>query len=113
MLHGDVWYASVRGCTNLRGLQQAASCFVGLHLVCACLHLCVLVVTATALHLLSTAGVGKMTWLLDFEGYSMRNAPAIRTSLAVLHTLQVRRQTLPLCLLCVLLLTQDACLHAE
>ncbi|WIA18642.1 hypothetical protein OEZ85_003348 [Tetradesmus obliquus] len=32
--------------------------------------------------------VGKMTWLLDFEGYSMRNAPAIRTSLAVLHTLQ-------------------------
>jgi hypothetical protein len=31
-----------------------------------------------------------MTWLLDFEGYSMRNAPAIRTSLAVLHTLQVR-----------------------
>lgn len=29
-----------------------------------------------------------MTWLLDFEGYSMRNAPAIRTSLQVLHTLQ-------------------------
>ncbi|KAF6254282.1 CRAL-TRIO domain-containing protein [Scenedesmus sp. NREL 46B-D3] len=29
-----------------------------------------------------------MTWLLDFVGYSMRNAPAIRTSLAVLHTLQ-------------------------
>eukprot|EP00878_Enallax_costatus_P038091 GHUV01043242.1.p1 GENE.GHUV01043242.1~~GHUV01043242.1.p1 ORF type:complete len:239 (+),score=55.01 GHUV01043242.1:696-1412(+) len=32
--------------------------------------------------------VGKMTWLIDFEGYSMRNAPAIRTSLQVLHTLQ-------------------------
>ncbi|KAF8064679.1 pitC [Scenedesmus sp. PABB004] len=32
--------------------------------------------------------VGKMTWLLDFEGYSLRNAPAVRTSLSVLHTLQ-------------------------
>lgn len=29
-----------------------------------------------------------MTWLLDFEGYSMRNAPAVRTSMHVLHTLQ-------------------------
>jgi hypothetical protein len=34
------------------------------------------------------AGVGKMTWLIDFEGYSMRNAPAVRTSLGVLHILQ-------------------------
>lgn len=33
-------------------------------------------------------GVGKMTWLIDFEGYSLRNAPAVRTSLGVLHTLQ-------------------------
>eukprot|EP00775_Hariotina_reticulata_P009392 gene9392-9555_t len=32
--------------------------------------------------------VGKMTWLIDFEGYSMRNAPAIRTSVNVLHMLQ-------------------------
>eukprot|EP00879_Flechtneria_rotunda_P003493 GHRR01003723.1.p1 GENE.GHRR01003723.1~~GHRR01003723.1.p1 ORF type:complete len:296 (+),score=96.30 GHRR01003723.1:372-1259(+) len=32
--------------------------------------------------------VGKMTWLIDFVGYSMRNAPAVRTSLSVLHTLQ-------------------------
>lgn len=32
--------------------------------------------------------VGKMTWLIDFEGYSLRNAPAVRTSLSVLHTLQ-------------------------
>jgi hypothetical protein len=29
-----------------------------------------------------------MTWLIDFEGYSLRNAPAVRTSLSVLHTLQ-------------------------
>lgn len=35
------------------------------------------------------AGVGKMTWLLDFGGYTMRNAPAIRTSVTVLQTLQV------------------------
>lgn len=35
------------------------------------------------------AGVGKMMWLIDFEGYSLRNAPAVRTSLGVLHTLQV------------------------
>lgn len=32
--------------------------------------------------------VGKMTWLLDFVGYSMRNAPSARTSLDVLHVLQ-------------------------
>ena len=32
--------------------------------------------------------VGKMTWLLDFEGYALRNAPTIKTSLAVLATLQ-------------------------
>eukprot|EP00882_Tetradesmus_deserticola_P003067 GHRQ01003256.1.p1 GENE.GHRQ01003256.1~~GHRQ01003256.1.p1 ORF type:complete len:298 (+),score=113.14 GHRQ01003256.1:180-1073(+) len=32
--------------------------------------------------------VGKMTWLLDFVGYSIRNAPAVRTSLTVLNTLQ-------------------------
>jgi hypothetical protein len=37
---------------------------------------------------MSTAGVGKMTWLIDFEGYSLRNAPAVRTSLGVLHILQ-------------------------
>ena len=33
-------------------------------------------------------GDGKMTWLLDFEGYALRNAPTIKTSLAVLATLQ-------------------------
>ena len=33
-----------------------------------------------------------MMWLIDFEGYSLRNAPAVRTSLGVLHTLQVRLQ---------------------
>jgi hypothetical protein len=38
---------------------------------------------------LAAAGVGKMTWLVDFVGYSMRNAPSIRTSLEVLHALQV------------------------
>ncbi|KAI8475407.1 MAG: CRAL/TRIO domain-containing protein [Monoraphidium minutum] len=32
--------------------------------------------------------VGKMTWLVDFVGYSMRNAPSVRTSVDVLHTLQ-------------------------
>lgn len=32
--------------------------------------------------------VGKMMWLIDFEGYSLRNAPAVRTSVGVLHILQ-------------------------
>lgn len=32
--------------------------------------------------------VGKMTWLIDFVGYSMRNAPSVRASLDVLHVLQ-------------------------
>ncbi|GBF97732.1 hypothetical protein Rsub_10896 [Raphidocelis subcapitata] len=32
--------------------------------------------------------VGKMTWLIDFVGYSMRNAPSVRTSIEVLHILQ-------------------------
>lgn len=36
------------------------------------------------------SGVGKMAWLIDFVGYSMRNAPSVRTSIEVLHTLQVR-----------------------
>ena len=31
-----------------------------------------------------------MTWLVDFVGYSMRNAPSVRTSIDVLHVLQVR-----------------------
>ena len=31
-----------------------------------------------------------MAWLVDFVGYSMRNAPSVRTSVEVLHTLQVR-----------------------
>ena len=35
-------------------------------------------------------GVGKMTWLIDFEGYSLRNAPAVRVSMGVLNILQVR-----------------------
>lgn len=35
-----------------------------------------------------TPGVGKMTWLLDFGGYSLRNAPSIRTSINVLQVLQ-------------------------
>jgi hypothetical protein len=30
-----------------------------------------------------------MTWLIDFVGYSMRNAPSVRTSVEVLHVLQV------------------------
>lgn len=34
------------------------------------------------------SGVGKMTWLIDFNEYSMRNAPAIKTSMHVLNTLQ-------------------------
>jgi len=32
--------------------------------------------------------VGKMTWLIDFEGYSMRNAPPVRTSINVMSILQ-------------------------
>jgi hypothetical protein len=42
-------------------------------------------------HALATvvAGVGKMTWLLDFEGYSLRNAPPVRMSMGVTHILQV------------------------
>lgn len=38
--------------------------------------------------------LGKMTWLIDFVGYSMRNAPGPRTSVEVLNVLQVRRPTL-------------------
>lgn len=34
------------------------------------------------------AGVGKMTWLIDFVGYSYRNAPPIKLSLHALHLLQ-------------------------
>ena len=29
-----------------------------------------------------------MTWLIDFEGYSMRNAPPVRTSINVMSILQ-------------------------
>jgi len=39
--------------------------------------------------LCTSSGVGKMMWLIDFEGYSLRNAPAVRTSVGVLHILQV------------------------
>ena len=53
-------------------------------------------------------GVGKMMWLIDFEGYSLRNAPAVRTSLGVLHTLQVRPGCVAGCVLGVL--TQGASL---
>lgn len=34
------------------------------------------------------AGVGKMTWLIDFEGYSYRNAPPITLALKTLNILQ-------------------------
>lgn len=34
------------------------------------------------------AGVGKMTWLIDFEGYSYRNAPPVTLALKTLNTLQ-------------------------
>jgi polyribonucleotide 5'-hydroxyl-kinase len=47
-----------------------------------CTRLCPLLL------LLLPAGVGKMTWLIDFEGYSMRNAPPIRTSINVMQILQ-------------------------
>lgn len=47
------------------------------------------------------AGVGKMMWLIDFEGYSLRNAPAVRTSLGVLHTLQVCGRVGSVCGVCV------------
>jgi hypothetical protein len=34
------------------------------------------------------AGVGKATILVDYEGYSMKNAPAIKTSISCLHIMQ-------------------------
>ncbi|KAL3148387.1 hypothetical protein ABBQ38_013843 [Trebouxia sp. C0009 RCD-2024] len=34
------------------------------------------------------AGVGKMTWLIDFEGYSYRNAPPVTLALKTLNILQ-------------------------
>lgn len=33
-------------------------------------------------------GVGKMTWLIDFEGYSYRNAPPVTLALKTLNILQ-------------------------
>lgn len=34
------------------------------------------------------AGVGKMTWLIDFEGYSYRNAPPVTLAMKTLSILQ-------------------------
>mmetsp|Transcript_33152 Transcript_33152/g.98674 ORF Transcript_33152/g.98674 Transcript_33152/m.98674 type:complete len:293 (-) Transcript_33152:239-1117(-) len=34
------------------------------------------------------SGVGKMTWLLDFEGYSLSNAPPLKVSMYCNHVLQ-------------------------
>lgn len=33
-------------------------------------------------------GVGKMTWLIDFVGYTMKNAVPLNTSMKILHILQ-------------------------
>lgn len=35
-----------------------------------------------------TAGNEKMTWLIDFEGYSMKNAPSPKVGIQTLHILQ-------------------------
>ncbi len=49
------------------------------------------------------AGKGKLTWLIDMDGYSMRNAPSLRVS-PIAHPLQQ----------CILVLQSSACiLHSE
>jgi hypothetical protein len=68
-------------------LPQHATCVLGSDLVPVCVLPCPVSLSCAAV---LYTGVGKMMWLIDFEGYSLRNAPAVRTSLGVLYTLQVR-----------------------
>ena len=55
---------------------------------CTCLGaVCCMIATYTR-SMCTPTGVGKMTWLIDFEGYSYRNAPPITLALKTLNILQ-------------------------
>lgn len=54
----------------------------------AMLHLCVEIPTGSVWAAVVEAGVGKMTWLIDFEGYSYRNAPPVTLAMKTLNVLQ-------------------------
>lgn len=60
-------------CENTRGTERQLR-FLVYHLESAC--------RAADEAVAAGAGEGKMTWLIDFEGYSFSNAPSIRTSLS-------------------------------
>ncbi len=75
---------------------------LGVHCACACLlrHFTagcnrwqddVSELPSSCRNPLLPAADGKMTWLIDFVGYTRANSPPIKVSLQVLHILQVGR----------------------